>query len=60
MIMTFIDKLRITIERATACRFYYHAAGELNEILAGVQIGTEPISFAYLLKGGEVDVQRNQ
>ena len=58
--MTFIDKLRITIERATACRFYYHAAGELNEVLAGVQIGTEPIAFAYLLKGGEVDVQRNQ
>ena len=57
--MTFIDKLRITIERATACRFYYHAAGELNEILAGVQIGSEPIAFAYLLKGGEVDVQRN-
>lgn len=58
--MTFIDKLRITIERATACRFYYHAAGELNEVLAGVQIGAEPIAFAYLLKGGEVDVQRNQ
>ena len=57
--MTFIDKLRITIERATACRFYYHAAGDLNEILAGVEIGTEPIAFAYLLKGGEVDVQRN-
>ena len=57
--MTFIDKLRITIERATACRFYYHAAGELNEILAGVEIGSEPIAFAYLLKGGEVDVQRN-
>ena len=58
--MTFIDKLRITIERATACRFYYHAAGELNEILAGVRICSEPIAFAYLLKGGEVDVQRNQ
>lgn len=58
--MTFIDKLRITIERATACRFYYHAAGELNEILAGVRVGCEPIAFAYLLKGGEVDVQRNQ
>ena len=58
--MTFIDKLRITIERATACRFYYHAAGELNEVLAGIEIGTEPIAFAYLLKGGEVDVQRNQ
>ena len=58
--MTFIDKLRITIERATACRFYYHAAGELNEILAGVEIGSEPISFAYLLKGGEVNVQRNR
>ena len=58
--MTFIDKLRITIERATACRFYYHAAGELNEVLAGIEIGSEPISFAYLLKGGEVDVQRNQ
>ena len=57
--MTFIDKLRITIERATACRFYYHAAGELNEVLAGVRIGCEPIAFAYLLKGGEVDVQRN-
>ena len=57
--MTFIDKLRITIERATACRFYYHAAGELNEVLAGVQICSEPIAFAYLLKGGEVDVQRN-
>lgn len=58
--MTFIDKLRITIKRATACRFYYHAAGELNEVLAGVEIGSEPIAFAYLLKGGEVDVQRNQ
>lgn len=58
--MTFIDKLRQTIERATACRFYYHAAGELNEVLAGVEIGSEPIAFAYLLKGGEVDVQRNQ
>ena len=58
--MTFIDKLRITIERATACRFYYHAAGELNEILVGIEIGSEPIAFAYLLKGGEVDVQRNQ
>lgn len=57
--MTFIDKLRITIERATACRFYYHAAGELNEVLAGIEIGSEPIAFAYLLKGGEVDVQRN-
>ena len=57
--MTFIDKLRITIERATACRFYYHAAGELNEVLAGVEVGAEPIAFAYLLKGGEVDVQRN-
>ena len=57
--MTFIDKLRITIERATACRFYYHAAGELNEVLSRVRIGCEPISFAYLLKGGEVDVQRN-
>ena len=57
--MTFIDKLRITIERATACRFYYHAAGELNEVLAGIEIGTEPIAFAYLLKGGEVDMQRN-
>ena len=58
--MTFIDKLRITIERATACRFYYHAACELNEVLAGVEIGSDPIAFAYLLKGGEVDVQRNQ
>ena len=58
--MTFIDKLRITIERATACRFYYHAAGELNEVLSGVEIGSDPIAFAYLLKGGEVDVQRNQ
>ena len=58
--MTFIDKLRITIERATSCRFYYHAAGELNEVLASVRVGCEPIAFAYLLKGGEVDVQRNQ
>ena len=58
--MTFIDKLRQTIERATACRFYYHAAGELNEVLASVRVGCEPIAFAYLLKGGEVDVQRNQ
>ena len=58
--MTFIDKLRITIERATACRFYYHAAGELNEVLAGVEIGDDPIAFAYLLKGGEVYVQRKE
>lgn len=58
--MTFIEKVKMTIERATGCRFYYHAAGELNEVLAGVEIGSDPIAFAYLLKGGEVDVQRNQ
>ena len=29
-------------------------------MLAGVEIGGDPIAFAYLLKGGEVDVQRNQ
>ena len=58
--MTFIEKVKQTIERATGCRFYYHAAGELNEVLAGVEIGSDPIAFAYLLKGGEVDVQRNQ
>ena len=58
--MTFIEKVKETIERATGCRFYYHAAGELNEVLAGVDIGGDTIAFAYLLKGGEVDVQRNQ
>lgn len=57
--MTFIEKVKQTIERVTGCRFYYHAAGELNELLAGVEIGSDPIAFAYLLKGGEVAVGKN-
>ena len=57
--MTFIEKVKESVELTTGCRFYYHAAGELNEVLAGVEIGSEPISFAYLLKGGEVAVGKN-
>lgn len=57
--MTFIEKVKESVELTTGCRFYYHAAGELNEVLAGVEIGEDPIAFAYLLKGGEVAVGKN-
>lgn len=57
--MTFIEKVKESIELVTGCRFFYHAAGELNEVLAGVEIGGDPIAFAYLLKGGEVAVGKN-
>ena len=57
--MTFIEKVKESVELTTGCRFFYHAAGELNEVLAGVEIGSDPISFAYLLKGGEVAVGKN-
>ena len=57
--MTFIEKVKESVELTTGCRFYYHAAGELNEVLAGVDIGEDPIAFAYLLKGGEVAVGKN-
>lgn len=57
--MTFIEKVKESVELTTGCRFYYHAAGELNEVLAGVEIGEEPIAFAYLLKGGDVAVGKN-
>lgn len=57
--MTFIEKVKESVELTTGCRFYYHAAGELNEVLSGVEIGEEPIAFAYLLKGGEVAVGKN-
>lgn len=57
--MTFIEKVKESVELTTGCRFFYHAAGELNEVLAGVEIGGEPIAFAYLLKGGEVAVGKN-
>ena len=57
--MTFIEKVKESVELTTGCRFFYHAAGELNEVLAGVEIGSDPIAFAYLLKGGEVAVGKN-
>ena len=57
--MTFIEKVKESVELTTGCRFYYHAAGELNEVLAGVEIGEDPIAFAYLLKGGDVSVGKN-
>lgn len=57
--MTFIEKVKESVELTTGCRFYYHAAGELNEVLSGVEIGEAPIAFAYLLKGGEVAVGKN-
>ena len=57
--MTFIEKVKESVELTTGCRFFYHAAGELNEVLAGVEIGGDPIAFAYLLKGGEVAVGKN-
>lgn len=57
--MTFIEKVKESVELTTGCRFFYHAAGELNEVLAGVEIGDDPIAFAYLLKGGEVAVGKN-
>ena len=55
--MTFIEKLRNSIVNGAGVgTFCYHAAGDLNAILSGVEIGDDVIAFCYLLGGGDVAV----
>lgn len=55
--MTFIEKLRNSIVNGAGVdKFCYHAAGDLNAVLSGVEIGDEVIAFCYLLGGGDVAV----
>lgn len=50
--MTFIEKIKKSIEAATGMPFLYHAAGELELLLA--QQPTLPIAYAFLLDTGAV------
>lgn len=57
--MTFIEKVKSSIVYGAGVpQFYYHAAGELNAILADHEIGDEVVAFCYLLAGGDVEVGR--
>lgn len=50
--MTIIDKLKNSIERATGMPFLYHAAGELNELIA--RASSMPVAFAFLVDSGTI------
>lgn len=51
--MTLIDKIRNSIEVATGMPFLYHAAGEINELIA--RAAELPCAFAFLLDSGTVE-----
>ncbi len=50
--MTFIEKLRNSIETATGLPFLYHAAGDLEVLLS--QQPTLPVVYAFLIESGAV------
>ena len=51
--MTLIDKIKTSIEGATGFPFLYHAAGEINELIARAE--RLPVAFAFLLDSGTID-----
>lgn len=51
--MTIIDKIKTSVEGATGLPFLYHAAGEINELVA--RANSLPISFAFLLDSGTIE-----
>lgn len=51
--MTLIDKIKKSVEDATGMPFLYHAAGELNELIA--RAAELPCAFAFLLDSGTVE-----
>lgn len=51
--MTIIEKIKQSVEGATETPFLYHAAGELNELIA--RCNTFPIAYSFLIDSGTID-----
>lgn len=51
--MTIIDKIKQSVENATALDFLYHAQGEINELIARTE--SLPCAFAFLIDSGTVE-----
>lgn len=51
--MTLIDKIKQSIEGATGMPFLYHAAGEINELIARCK--SLPVAYSFLIDSGTID-----
>ena len=51
--MTIIEKIKQSVEGATGMPFLYHAAGELNELLALCK--ELPVAYSFLIDSGTID-----
>ena len=51
--MTIIEKIKQSIDGATGMPFLYHAAGELNELIARCK--ELPVAYSFLLDSGTID-----
>ena len=51
--MTIIEKIKQSVEGATGMPFLYHAAGELNELLA--RCDELPVAYSFLIDSGTID-----
>ena len=51
--MTIIEKIKQSVEGATGMPFLYHAAGELNELLA--RCNELPVAYSFLIDSGTID-----
>lgn len=51
--MTIIEKIKQSVEGATGMPFLFHAAGEINELIA--RCGELPIAYSFLIDSGTID-----
>ena len=51
--MTIIEKIKQSVEGTTGMPFLYHAAGELNELIA--RCGELPVAYSFLIDSGTID-----
>lgn len=51
--MTIIEKIKRSVEAATGLPFLYHAAGEINELIA--RAGELPVAYSFLIDSGTID-----
>lgn len=51
--MTIIEKIKQSVEGATGVPFLYHAAGELNELIARCE--SLPVAYSFLIENGAID-----
>lgn len=51
--MTIIEKIKQSVEGATGMPFLYHAAGELNELIA--RCNELPVAYSFLIDSGTID-----